>query len=150
LSIPITKLAPNITTKPKGGTLMSDRRIAATAFTVALLGTCLATAAAAQDAAPGSNADKVWVTDFSGRPPFARRAVPASEFARFEETKPTVVPEVGERRHVVDARGRPPFRRQVVDIDADNAVEFARFEETRPSTSERRRFGPPGKGFGRR
>lgn len=130
---------------------MSHRRVATTAVTVALLGTCYATAAAAQDAASGPSADKVWVTDFSGRPPFARRAVPTSEFARFEETKqPTVLPEVGERLHVVDARGRPPFRRQIVDIDADNAVEFARFEETRPSSGERRRFGPPGKGFGRR
>jgi hypothetical protein len=129
---------------------MSHRRVATTAFVVALLGTCLATAAAAQDAAPGSSADKVWVTDFSGRPPFARRAVSAAEFARFEEAKPTALPEVGERLHVVYTRGRPPFRRQIVDIDANNAVEFARFEETRPSSGERRRFGPPGKGFGRR
>jgi hypothetical protein len=90
------------------------------------------------------------VTDFSGRPPFARRAVSAAEFARFEETKPRVLPAVGERLHVVDAKGRPPFRRQVVDIDASNAAEFARFEETRPTSGERRRFGPPGKGFPRR
>jgi hypothetical protein len=110
----------------------------------------LATVAGAQDAASGASADKVWVTDFSGRPPFARRAVPAAEFSRFEETKSAVLPTAGERLHVVDTRGRPPFRRQLVDIDATNAAEFARFEETRPSSGERRRFGPPGKGFPRR
>lgn len=133
---------------------MNRLRVATTAFAAALIGTCLSTAVAADDATPASAAaETVWVTDFSGRPPFARRAVSAAEFARFEETKETkrsVLPAVGERLHVVDARGRPPFRRQIVDIDASNVAEFARFEEAQPSTGERRRFGPPGKGFSRR
>lgn len=94
--------------------------------------------------------DKIWIADYAGKPPFARRAVSAAEFARFEETKTAAVPAVGERLHVVERQGRPPFRRQVVDIDASNAVEFARFEEVKPAGDERRRFGPPGKGFGRR
>jgi hypothetical protein len=136
--------------KVKGGTLMNRLRIATTALTVALIGTGLSTAVAADDAAPIRGDEKIWVTDFSGRPPFARRAVSATEFARFEETKPSVLPAVGERLHVVHAKGRPPFRRQVVDVDASNAAEFARFEEAKPTSGERRRFGPPGKGFPRR
>jgi hypothetical protein len=127
---------------------MNRLRVATTAFAAALMGTCLSTAIAADDGTPTSAAaETVWVTDFSGRPPFARRAVSAAEFARFEETKPSVLPAVGERLHVLDARGRPPFRRQIVDVDASNVAEFARFEEVQPSTGERRRFGPPGKGF---
>lgn len=129
---------------------MNRFRAATTAFTAALIGTCLSTAVAADDAAPNRGDEKVWVTDFSGRPPFARRAVSAAEFARFEERKPSVLPAVGERLHVVDTKGRPPFRRQIVDIDTSNAAEFARFEETKPTSGERRRFGPPGKGFPRR
>jgi hypothetical protein len=134
----------------QGGTMMKRFRVAAAACTVALTGTCMGAAFAADDAAPNPGAEKVWVTDFSGRPPFARRAVSAAEFARFEETKRSVLPAVGERLHIVDSRGRPPFRRQIVDVDASNVAEFARFEETKPSTGERRRFGPPGKGFPRR
>lgn len=129
---------------------MKRIRVATTTFAVALIGTCLSTAVAADDTTPSPGAEKVWITDFSGRPPFARRAVSAAEFARFEEAKSSVLPAVGERLHVVHAKGRPPFRRQLVDIDASNAAEFARFEEIKPATGERRRFGPPGKGFGRR
>jgi hypothetical protein len=135
----------------QGGTLMKRFRVATAAYTIALTGTWMSTALAADVTAPTSPAtEKIWVTDFSGRPPFARRAVAAAEFARFEETKRSVLPAVGERLHVVDFRGRPPFRRQVVDIDASNAAEFARFEETQPPRGERRRFGAPGKGFPRR
>jgi hypothetical protein len=131
--------------------MMNRLRVATAAFTAALIGTCLSTTVAADDAAPNQGGDeKVWVTDFNGRPPFARRAVSAAEFARFEETKQSVLPAVGERLHVVHAKGRPPFRRQVVDVDASNVAEFARFEETKPASGERRRFGPPGKGFPRR
>jgi hypothetical protein len=129
--------------------MMKRFRVATAAFTFALTGICTSAAFAADDAAPSAGAEKVWVTDFSGRPPFARRAVSAAEFARFEETKRSVLPAVGERLHLVDSRGRPPFRRQVVDVDTSNAAEFARFEETKPSSGERRRFGPPGKGFPR-
>jgi hypothetical protein len=130
--------------------MMKRFRFATAACTAALTAACMTTAFAADDAAPNQGDEKVWVRDFSGRPPFARRAVPAAEFARFEETKRSVLPTVGERLHVVHAKGRPPFRRQVVDIDASNAAEFARFEETRPTSGERRRVGAPGKGFPRR
>lgn len=128
---------------------MNRLRAATAAFAVALTATCMGTAVAADEPA-AKPAEKFWVTDFSGKPPFARRAVSAAEFARFEETKTAVLPPVGERLHVVHAQGRPPFRRQIVDVDASNAAEFARFEETKPAATERRRFGPPGKGFGRR
>lgn len=128
---------------------MKRLRTATVCLSGVLLGAWAATAAA-QQAPAETGADKVWVTDFSGRPPFKRRAVSAAEFARFEETRSATLPVVGERLRVVDTRGRPPFRRQVVVIDADNVAEFARFEEEKPATKERRRFGPPGKGFGRR
>jgi hypothetical protein len=128
---------------------MNRFRAATAAFAVALTATCVGTAVAADDSAAKST-EKYWVTDFSGKPPFARRAVSAAEFARFEESKTAILPPVGERLHVVHARGRPPFRRQIVDVDASNAAEFARFEETRPAAGERRRVGPPGKGFWRR
>jgi hypothetical protein len=134
----------------QGGTTMKRFRVVTAAFTVALTATCMSAAFAADDVAPTSPAaDKVRITDFSGRPPFARRSVSAAEFARFEETKHSVLPAVGERLHVVHAKGRPPFRRQVVDVDASNAAEFARFEETKPASGERRRTGAPGKGFPR-
>lgn len=131
---------------------MKHYRATTAALAAALLG-FWGNAATAADNTAGAAAEKIWVTDYSGKPPFKRRAVSAAEFARFEETKPArtaTLPTVGERLHVVEARGRPPFRRQVVDIDANNAAEFARFEEVKPAGDERRRFGPPGKGFGRR
>lgn len=128
---------------------MTGLKASAAVFAAALTATCMATAAAADDSARKA-VEKVWVTDFSGKPPFARRAVAAAEFARFEESKAAVLPAVGERLHVVHAQGHPPFRRQIVDVDANNAAEFARFEETKRASGERRRFGPPGKGFGRR
>jgi hypothetical protein len=128
--------------------MMKRFRYFTAALTVVLTGAHMHAAFAADDAALTGD-EKTWVTDFSGRPPFARRAASAAEFARFEETKPSVLPTVGERLHVVHAKGRPPFRRQLVNIDASNAAEFARFEETRPPSGERRRFGPPGKGFRR-
>jgi hypothetical protein len=135
---------------------MKRYRATTAALAAALVGFWGSTAANAADDEPSAaGADKVWVTEYSGKPPFKRRAVSAAEFARFEETKnaarTTTLPTVGERLHVVDTRvGRPPFKRQVVDIDASNAAEFARFEEVKPAGDERRRFGPPGKGFGRR
>jgi hypothetical protein len=76
---------------------MNRFRVATAVFTIALTGTCMSAASAADDATSGPGAETVWVTDFSGRPPFARRAVSAAEFARFEETKPSVLPAVGER-----------------------------------------------------
>lgn len=102
------------------------------------------------DAQTSTEVDRVWVTDYSGRPPFKRRSVTAAEFARFEEAKAVDLPVVGERLRVVSYQGRPPFRRQLVEIDANNVAEFARFEEVKPASDERRRFGPPGKGFRRR
>jgi hypothetical protein len=133
---------------------MKRYRATTAALAAALVGLWGNTAANAADDTAAS-ADKVWVTDYSGKPPFKRRAVSAAEFARFEETKnatrTTTLPTVGERLHVVDTRvGRPPFKRQIVDIDESNATEFARFEEVKPAGEQRRRFGAPGKGFGRR
>jgi hypothetical protein len=105
---------------------------------------------------------RVHVVDMRGRPPYRREIVEinannVAEFARFEETgrrfdgaTPTTSPEIGQRLHVVHARGRPPFRREIVEIDANNIAEFARFEEAERPRVERRRFGPPGKGFPRR
>jgi hypothetical protein len=134
---------------------MKRYRATTAALAAAWVGLWGSSAAHAADNTNAAGTDKVWVTDYSGKPPFKRRAVSAAEFARFEETKnatrTATLPTVGERLHVVDTRaGRPPFKRQIVDIDASNAAEFARFEEVKPAGDERRRFGPPGKGFGRR
>jgi hypothetical protein len=102
--------------------------------------------AVAADDSAAKSAEKVWVTDFRGKPPFARRAVSAAEFARFEEAKAAELPRVGERLHVVHARGRPPFRRELVDVDASNVTECAsacrqsRQTAARLGASDRRLF----------
>ena len=83
------------------------------------------------------DADRVMVTDFSGKPPFKRRIVAIAdlsptEFARFEAVtqEPAIdTARIGQRVQVVDFRGKPPFKRQTVEIDASNASTFARFEE---------------------
>lgn len=134
---------------------MKRYRAPTAALAAALVGFWGSTAVNAADDNRAAGADKLWVTDYAGKPPFKRRAVSAVEFARFEEAKnakrTATLPTVGERLHVVDTRkGRPPFKRQIVDIDASNAAEFARFEEVKPAGDERRRSGAPGKGFWRR
>ena len=97
-------------------------------------------------AAPASAADSstVRVVDFTGAPPFKRRAVSqetAADFARFEAAAPTV----GERRRVVDFRGAPPHRRSVEVVTEADVAEFARFEEAPAEATRPRRSGPPGK-----
>jgi hypothetical protein len=128
---------------------MKRYRAATAAVAAALIGSWAGMAGAADNDKSVVEGERVWIVDYSGRPPFKRRAVTAAEFARFEEAKRSEAPKVGERVRVVNYQGRPPFRRQLVEIDENDVAEFARFEETKPASTERRRFGPPGKGFGR-
>lgn len=98
-----------------------------------------APAAAAEE--PAAERTKI-VTEFSGRPPFARKRVPVAEasLARFEET-------TASEARSTDFRGRPPFRRNV-DSSTTATADFARFEEV--DETDRRRSGPPGKNSSRR
>jgi hypothetical protein len=128
---------------------MKRYRAATAAVAAALIGSLAGMAGAADENKAGVEGERLWIVDYSGKPPFERRAVTAAEFARFEEAKRVDAPKIGERLRVANYQGRPPFRRQLVEIDANDVAEFARFEETKPASDERRRFGPPGKGFGR-
>ena len=108
-----------------------------------------APAAMAQDAssAPQQAEDRATlVTEFKGRPPFARKRIDAEEIAslaRFEET--TV-----QKMTRVDYSGRPPYRRHGSDASVSSTADFARFEETADASARPRRFGPPGKNTSRR
>ena len=90
-----------------------------------------------------ADASDVVITDFKGRPPFARTRVSATaDVARFEEVASA------ERAERTDFRGRPPFDRSRVSLDDTDVADFARFEEV--SAERPRRSGPPGKMHSRR
>ena len=99
--------------------------------------------AASASAMADEMASDVVITDFKGRPPFARTRVSATaDVARFEEVASA------ERAERTDFRGRPPFDRSRVSLDDTDVADFARFEEV--SAERPRRSGPPGKMHSRR
>ena len=111
---------------------------------ITLAAAALTVPAIAANAAPDAGADnKLRVTEFRGRPPFARRVMQQSaDLARFEET--AAAPAVRETRF----RGRPPYSRNVSSPVAD--ADLARFEETTQDAAKPGRRGPPGKMTSRR
>ena len=111
---------------------------------ISLAAAALTVPAIAANAAPEEGADnKLRVTEFRGRPPFARHVIQQSaDLARFEET--AAAPAVRETRF----RGRPPFSRHARSSDTE--ADLARFEETTQDAAKPRRRGPPGKMTSRR
>ncbi len=98
--------------------------------------------ALAEDTAPGAASDKTVVTDFRGRPPFARHRVETASVTDSADAQ------LVDAAPDADFRGRPPFSRHA-DSSSSSAV-FARFEETDSEATAPRRYGAPGKMTSRR
>lgn len=111
---------------------------------VLIASTVLASPVVLADDPQSSTADdQQRVTEFKGRPPFARKRAPADtvDLARFEDTA------VADTTRRTDFRGRPPFARNAAPRAS---ADFARFEEANADRDARRRVGPPGKMTSRR
>lgn len=94
---------------------------------------------------------KVMVTDFRGRPPYARKFVTVDEtasLARLEEVTEKAEADTDVETRATDFSGRPPFNRNARVTDDAVEAEFSRLEEVDDSKPTRR--GPPGKPGSRR
>jgi len=96
-----------------------------------------------------AEAGKVWVTDFSGRPPFSRTLRDSEEVREAEAARTQDLASVESGRRNVPGKQR--WTTRAAETAESEAVVFARFEEDPDAEPSARLFrGAPGKSFSRR